>query len=84
MQATSDKQVNSISTIGKNEDLLKDIESTAASISNSIDSIVQRFPKEFELIGIAALGAAFGCKFTKTTLFLGSIYILGKLLQQRG
>lgn len=67
-----------------NSDILKDLEHTAANISTSIDSIVQKFPKEFEMIGIAALGAAFGCKFTKTTLFLGSIYLIGKLLQQRG
>ena len=84
MATAQQVQSSNISKVRSKENLLKDFESVAASISNSIDSIVQKFPKEFELIGIAALGAAFGCKFTKTTLFLGSIYILGKLLQQRG
>lgn len=64
--------------VGKNT--LSDFEKTAVSVSKSIDNIVNNVPPEISNIFYIAIGAAIGTKFPKITLFLGGVYLVGKLL----
>ena len=56
---------------------------TAVNVSQSIDNIVNNVPPEISNIFYIAIGAALGTKFPKTTLFLGGVYLVGKLLSQQ-
>jgi len=56
---------------------------TAVNVSQSIDNIVNNVPPEVSNIFYIAIGAAIGTKFPKLTLFLGGVYLVGKLLSQQ-
>ena len=63
-----------------NQAMLNDLERTAISVSESIDNAIGNLPPELKSILPIAVGAALGCKFPKLSLFLGGIYLVGKML----
>lgn len=66
--------------IVSNNQTLSDLEQTAQSVSASIDNLINNLPPELGNIFYIAIGAAIGTKFPKLTLFLGGIYLAGKIL----
>ncbi len=55
---------------------LQDIGQIARDINNFANNI----PDDIKRIGTIAVGAAIGTRFPNVTLFLGLIYIFGKLM----
>jgi len=49
-------------------------------VARDINNFVNNIPDDLKKVGLIAVGAAIGSKYPNTTLFLGLIYIFGRML----